>query len=158
MEKLVVKMNDEFYEKDSDMENLIKYIAGEGKNREKEIVLVRRGKGVSNKTGKAVAQMIAVQKAYGKNEKRRLYQLIVIFSKDMHDENIIKESAKRIAEMLFEDYQVFYGIHVSKEHWHVHYAINAVSYRTGMKWHQNKEELEKMKEKISGICDRTINE
>ena len=113
-----------------------------------------RGRGVSSKASKAVGQMIAVQKAFGKADKRRMYQLIVSFEGNMRDADVIQQAADAIADMLFEEYQVFYGIHISTDNWHIHYAINAVSYKTGKKWHQSKREFEEMKRRIYIVAGR----
>ncbi|MCI8299772.1 MAG: relaxase/mobilization nuclease domain-containing protein [Lachnospiraceae bacterium] len=156
MEDVVVKMSDEHYEAVSDMKKAIKYIAAEGKNAGKERLLRCRGRGVSSNASKVVEQMIAVQRAFGKSDKRRMYHLIVSFTEDMRNESVIQQAADTIADMLFENHQVFYGIHISKNNWHIHYAINAVSYTTGKKWHQSKKEFQQMKGKIgmmiSEIC------
>lgn len=151
MGRLTIKMIREFYKSDSDIENLIKYIAAQGTNMYKEKLLCCKGRGVSSNVKKVSDQMIAVQKAFGKNNKRRIYHLIVSFPPDLHDKKLIKKAADEIASMLYEDYQVFYGIHTSKSSWHIHYAINAVSYKTGRKWHKSRDELEIMKEKIEEI-------
>ncbi|MEY8392450.1 relaxase/mobilization nuclease domain-containing protein [Lachnospiraceae bacterium 45-W7] len=148
MENAVIKMVDEHYESASDMEKVIMYIAGRGKNAGKEKLLKCRGRGVSSKAAKVPGQMAAVQKAFGKAEKRRMYHMIVSFPEDMRDAKAIQKAADKISDMLFENYQVFYGIHISKNNWHIHYAINAVSYKTGKKWHQSKKEFEGMKKEI----------
>lgn len=148
MENLIIKMVDEHYKTDNDIFMLVKYIAAEGKNKGSEKLLCCGGRGVAKKADKAAKQMIAVQKIYGKNNRRRLYQMIVSFPKGMNDKSLIRQIAENIAEMLFSEYQVFYGIHISRENWHIHFAINAVSYRTGKKWHQSKEELEVFKQTI----------
>lgn len=157
MEMLIIKMVDEHYETDSDIRNVMKYIAGEGKNVDREEVLRKEGKGVSKNASKAARQMIAVQKAVGKAKGRRLYQMVVSFPKYMHDKKLIKKVAEEISNMLFEKYQVYYGIHTSKEHWHIHFAINAVSYETGNKWHQNNGEFEEMKERIYDLVQSDID-
>lgn len=157
MEKLIIKMVDEHYETDSDIRNVMKYIAGEGKNAYREEVLKKRGKGVSKNASKAAQQMIAVQKSLGKDHGRRLYQMIVSLPKDVHDKKLIKNMAEEIADMLFEKYQVYYGIHTSKENWHIHFAINAVSHENGKKWHQNKGELAEMKVRIYDLVRYDID-
>lgn len=96
-------------------------------------MLLYKGKGVSHKAHKATKQMIGLQKIYGKTTGRRIYQLIVSFPNDMRNKDAIKMAAEGIADMLYVNFQVFYGIHISKENWHIHYAINAVSYNTGRK-------------------------
>ena len=148
-----IKMLDEHYGSENDMQNLLKYIAGKGGNINKEKLLQCCGKGVSSHPKKAAMQMKAVQQAFGKENGRRMYHLIVSFPKNMHQKAFIKQAADEVAEMFFENFQVFYGIHTAKEHWHIHYAVNAVSYRTGKKWHQNKQEFACMKKAIQEIAE-----
>lgn len=157
MEKPIIKLGDNHYESDKDIVNLLKYIAGKGKNKGTEIVLCQNGRGVSKKVEEAAEEMIIVQEAYRKAKKRRMYQLIVSLPKNIHNKNVIIKIAREISDMLYENYQIFYGIHISKENWHIHYAINAVSYQTGKKWHQNKKEFDKMKREIIKVVERHTN-
>lgn len=98
--------------------------------------------------------MQAVQRHYGKDCRRRMYHLVVSFPDDVREKEDVINAARDIADMLYESYQVFYGIHISKNNWHIHYAINVVSYKTGKKWHQSKKEFKEMKEKIGIIISR----
>ena len=116
-----------------------------------------KGKGVSRDASKAAEQMAAVQRAYGKDSQRRMYQMILSFPEDMRSKKSVKRAADQVADMLFADFQVYYGIHAETDHWHVHYAINAVSYRTGKKWHQSRSDLAAMKQKISSIIGRALH-
>lgn len=153
MGTVVVKMKNEHYGTEHDMVNLLQYIAAEGSNWKKEIILKSGGKGVSSKPVKAARQMRAVQRIYGKESKRRMYHLVVSYPEGMKEKAAILHAAEKIADMLFENCQVFYGIHTSTENWHIHYAINAVSYTTGRKWHQSKNEFREMKEKICSLAE-----
>lgn len=114
MEDIVVKMSDEHYGAAADMKKAIKYIAAEGKNAGKERLLRCWGRGVSSNASKVAGQMMAVQRALGKSGKRRMYHLIVSFPEDMRNASVIQKAADAIADMLFENHQVFYGIHISK--------------------------------------------
>lgn len=146
-----VKLKNEHYCLDDDMERLLKYISGEGSNKKTEKVLKSRGKGISSDAGEAAGQMIAIQKAFGKDDIKRLYHLILSFPDSMRDKEAIRQAAEQVADMFFENFQVYYGIHTSTKNWHIHFAVNAVSYRTGKKWHQNKKELAEMKREICEI-------
>lgn len=44
METVVVKINNEYYETENDMKSLLQYIAAEGSNRDKEILLKKKEK------------------------------------------------------------------------------------------------------------------
>lgn len=149
----LIKMGNEHYKRDKDIYNLIAYIAGTGKNTEKEKAVSVHGRGISNHYKKAPEQMIKVQKLYGKDQKRRCYHMIVSFDAEEDDCISVILAADAIASMIFEKmhHQVFYGIHTSTDHLHIHFAFNAVNYRSGKKWHQNKLEFEKFKKNILEI-------
>ena len=49
-----------------------------------------------------------------------------------------------IADIFSGQYQVYYGVHEDEAHLHIHYAINAVSYVDGKKWHKSRKEIEKL--------------
>lgn len=146
MGQLAIKIINEHYPKDSDIRNLMAYIAGNGKWNYKEQVTYIGALGIKKNYEKAASQMIKTQKAFGKNKQRRVYHMIVSFSKEIKDIEIVKRTSKIIAAELFKRYQVFYGIHASTENLHIHFAINAVSYRDGKKWHMNKSEFKRFKE------------
>lgn len=148
MENVTVMVLNKHYESKKDMTQAIKYMAAEGRNMGKEKLLGCRGRGVSSKPEKAAFQMTAVQEAYARAGKRRMYHMIVSFPENVRDADAIQQAADAIANMLFEKYQVFYGIHSSTDNWHIHFAINAVSYLNGEKWHKNKNEFKEMKGRI----------
>ena len=149
----LIKMGNEYYKRDKDIYNLIAYIAGKGKNTEKEKAVSVHGRGISNNYKMAPEQMIKVQKLYGKDQKRRCYHMIVSFDAEVDDYNSVILAADTIASMIFEKmhYQVFYGMHTSTDHLHIHFAFNAVNYKSGKKWHQNKLEFEKFKKNVLEI-------
>ncbi len=151
MESITIKAMGEYYSQNSDMRNLITYIAGECEHKEK--VRYCNGKGVSKRAEKAVGQMIKLQKLFGKANKRRLYHFIVSFPGDEDDANFVKLSAEKIASLVFKDYAVYYGVHEDTECLHIHFAVNAVSRVDGKKWHKNKKEFEKMKKEILQIVE-----
>ena len=104
MGTVVVKINNEYYETENDMNNLLQYIAAKGNNRDKEILLTKKGKGVSSKPVKAARQMQAVQRHYGKDQQRRMYHLIISFPRKVRGKKAVKNVARDIADMLFESY------------------------------------------------------
>ena len=158
MEEITVKIISN-YKRDTDIRNLLRYIAGNGKNKEKENVLSLRGRGIAKDYSKAVEQMIRIQKLHGKNNKRRCYQIIVSFPEKLNEyKNLIILMANEIAEMIFDEYgfQVYYGIHTSTGNIHIHFAINAVSYRTGKKWHSSKKEFIDFRNRILCCVEMTL--
>ncbi len=154
MEFIVIKFVDEPYGWDEDIRELCRYIAGKSKNKK---VRTRYccGEGVSINPVKAASQMIRVQKSYkkamrryGKKASRRIYHYVVSFPLSMDDANCVKLAAMEIADIFSDRYQVYYGVHEDEEHLHIHFAINAVSYVDGKKWHKSKRELEELEDQI----------
>lgn len=152
MEDIVIKFIKEPYERDQDILQLFRYIAGECGSK-KERARYRCGAGVSTKPDEAARQMIGMQKLYRKEAKRyekkacrRIYHYVISFLDTRVDTNCVKLAAVEIADFFSERYQVYYGIHEDTKHLHIHYAINAVSYVDGKKWHKNKKELEEMED------------
>ncbi len=150
MGTLVIKMENVHYGTDKDIYNLIAYIAGKGKNDGKEKTVSVYGRGISNNYKKAPRQMIKIQKLYGKDQKRRCYHMVVSFDVGVNDRNLVILAADAVASMIFEEmhHQVFYGVHTSTGHLHIHFAINAVNYKSGKKWHQNKCEIKTFCEQV----------
>lgn len=154
MEDIVIKHRRAPYERDENILRLCRYIAGECDNK-KEHTRYCCGKGVPLEPEKAAKRMISVQKSYkkvikrrGKKANRRIYHYIVSFPFSMDDANCVKLAAMEIAEIFFDQYQVYYGIHEDEEHLHIHFAINAVSYVDGKKWHKSKSKLQEMEMQI----------
>lgn len=154
MEDIVIKLRRAPYEQDEDILRLCRYIAGECDSK-KEVTRYRCGAGVSTKPDKAARQMVKLQKLYkkevqryGKKTCRRIYHYVVSFPFATVDANCVKMAAMEIAEIFSGQYQVYYGIHEDTKHLHVHYAINAVSYVDGKKWHKNKREIQEMEMQI----------
>lgn len=151
MERIVIKMNKEYYKADSDIETLLAYIAGETKNKEK--TRYYNGRGLAKDCKKAAKAFIKVQRKYGKAKQRRLYHLFISFPEQVDDANFVKMVAENIANFLFDKHQIYYGVHEDTDNLHIHIAINAVSYVDGKKWHQNKKEFEEMKRKIRKVVE-----
>lgn len=72
---------------------------------------------------------------------------------DAAEQIMIIGFAKKVAALLWEEHQVYYAIHNSTDNKHIHFAINAVSYKTGKKWHKSKIELAELKGRIQNIWD-----
>lgn len=152
----VILVKNTHYPHDKDIKNLMRYIAGE--TEEKEKVRYCGGKGVPKKQRKAADRMIAVQKYFRKTNKRRVYHWIVSFPEYINDVNCIKIIAENIADIFFEKYQVYYGIHEDTDNLHIHLAVNAVSYVDGLKWHKSKKEFELFKCKIQEETENELQE
>lgn len=154
MESIIIKRVGKTYERDGDIRRLLCYIAGEC-NSKNERTHYCRGEGVSYKPEEAAEQMIYIQKSHkkvarkkAKRKCRRIYHYIVSFPPSMDDANGVLQAAVGIAGIFSEEYQVYYGVHEDKECLHIHFAINAVSYMSGKKWHMSMNQLEEMENEI----------
>lgn len=150
MEIIIIKFVKKPYGREKDIHQLFCYIAGECDSKE-EHTRYCCGEGVSIEPRKAARQMIRVQKSYkkaaqryGKKACRRIYHYVVSFPLSMNDANCVKLAAMEIADIFSRQYQVYYGVHEDTKYLHIHYAINAVSYVDGKKWHKSKKELKEM--------------
>lgn len=150
MGNIIITTNNEFYPKDEDINTLIKYIAGETEGKEKTRYL--NGRGLPKSYKKASERIICMQQYYRKTEQRRLYHFVISFPEEVRDANFVKIVAENVAEIFYERHQVYYGVHEDKKHLHIHFAVNAVSYVDGRKWHQSQKEFEEMKKKIKKIA------
>lgn len=150
MERIVIKMNDEYYSGDDDIKKLMAYIAGETEDKEK--TRYYNGRGLPRNYEKAAKTIIKVQRSMKKAKQRRIYHLFISFPGEVDDVNYVKLVAESVANMLFEKHQIYYGVHEDTDNLHIHLAINAVSYIDGKKWHQSKKEFGKMKQEIHKIA------
>ena len=82
-----------------------------------------------------------------------MYHVIISFPGSLEDTAFVSEVADRIADYYFQDYQLIYGVHTDTANLHIHFAINAVSYITGLKYHRSKKELAAEKEDLMNIID-----
>lgn len=153
MGKLVVKMVNEPYQKENDLKRLTAYIAGKGRNQDKETVSYIGANGVKRKADEAASQIVKVQEAFGKDSGRRAYHMVVSFPDDMKDANAAVQTAKAIGGDIFSGYQVFYGVHTCTDNLHIHFAINSVSYTSGRKWHMGKKDFQEYKKHIQKLAN-----
>lgn len=154
MEGITVKYIKEPYRGNQDILRLFRYIAGECDSKE-ERTRYRYGVGVSIKPDKAAMQMIKLQmlykkaaQKYGGKACRRIYHYMVSFPLSMDDANCTYLTAVEIADIFSNRYQVYYGVHEDTKYLHIHFAINAVSYVDGKKWHLSKKEMEELEARM----------
>lgn len=158
MGSLIINMKNEYYKKDGDVERLLKYIAGEGKDALPNKTAYINACGLKKDPCKAAKQIYKVQKKAGKDRGRRCYQLVVSFPKDFDDKNVVIIVATAIANNIYEKFQNYYGVHVDTDNLHIHFAINAVSYVDGKKWHQSKKEFAEFKKEILQVVNGVLKE
>ena len=94
------------------------------------------------------------EKDLWKKDSGRMYaHNIISFHKD---ENItaeqVLEFGKEFAEEWFKGYQTLVVVHQDKEHLHIHFVTNTVSYLDGYKLHTSKADMERMKSFTNDMC------
>lgn len=130
------------------LKNAIKYITREDKTDENLIYCM------NCQIESAIDEFEVCKKMYNKLDGRKYYHFIQSFSpKDKLD----YETANKIGQELcnhFKDYQIVMTTHKDKDYIHNHFIMNSVNMVTGEKYHQNKYELEKIKELSNKICSK----
>ncbi|MBR1703039.1 MAG: relaxase/mobilization nuclease domain-containing protein [Lachnospiraceae bacterium] len=154
MEKIIIKIKSgrkAKYNSNRAIKNLMHYITREKGTSDK----VRHWgtRGLNHDIDKASAQFIKTQKLLRKNKNRRAYHIIVSFPIEFQDIDFVNTAADKVADYFGYDYQVVYGVHTNTKVLHFHLMINSVSYVTGLKFHKNKHELEKMKGDILTVIN-----
>lgn len=155
MANLTVRiLPDRKYPKDSDICNLLKYIKGQGVQKY-QLITYQNTNGLAHGYRKAARQIIRTQQIYNKHEdKRRMYHMVVSFPVGFsYPYSFIVEVADSIGQDYLQDYQTYYAVHDSTDNLHIHFAINAVSYKTGKKWHKSKRELLQLRQDILNIIN-----
>ena len=100
----------------------------------------------------AYEEMIEVKQLYKKLGGREKIHFVQSFSPtDKLTYKQAHEIGLKMAEY-FKDFQVVVATHIDKKHLHNHIVINTVNFRTGLKFHQSKYDLQKIKDYSNKIC------
>lgn len=94
-----------------------------------------------------------VKKEWDKDDKRMYAHTVISFPPN---EAITPEQALefgiRFAEKTYNGYQVAVAVHLDKEHTHIHFVINSVSYIDGKKFQKSRNDLKRDKEYCNELC------
>lgn len=159
-DKLIIKQINKKYDTERALENVLRYIIREKCSEEEGEVVCWKAFGASGRNiGNAIRQFIKIQEMAGKDSKKRVRHFIISFPKCV---NRIKEAvavADAVAAFIFRDYQVIYAVHEKEKIFHIHFAVNPVSYRTHKKWHMSRQEFAEWKTDALEIVNmsRTVN-
>lgn len=100
----------------------------------------------------AYEEMMTVKKLYNKLTGREKIHFVQSFSPtDKLTYEQAHEIGIRMAEY-FKGFQVVVATHKDREHIHNHIVLNTVNFETGLKFHQSKQDLQKIKEFSNQIC------
>lgn len=100
----------------------------------------------------AYQEMMTVKKMYQKLTGREKIHFVQAFSpKDKMTYEQAHEIGIRMAEY-FKGFQVVVATHIDREHIHNHIVLNTVNFNTGLKFHQSKQDLQRIKDFSNQIC------
>lgn len=101
----------------------------------------------------AFNEMMNTKIQYRKTDGRMYYHLFQSFHPD---ESITPETAHEIAlkfaQEQFKGYEVLVATHIDREHIHSHFIVNSVSAETGMKYHPDKNEIQRLRDYSDKLC------
>lgn len=150
--KLIIKQVNNQYDTEKAIENVLYYIVRD-KEKRKE-VRYWKAFGASRKNiGKACRQFIKIQVLAGKDNRKRIRHMVIIFPPEVNNIAPVLIAAEAVALFLFRDYQVVYGVHEKKKQLHIHFAFNPVSYKTFRKWHMSRAEFENWRQDILQVVN-----
>lgn len=101
---------------------------------------------------KVAREFLDTKDYYNKNEGRQYRHYIQSFKPGEITEDKIMEISKRWAEKAFPGHEVFIAVHNDRDHLHTHFIVNTVSFETGKKLHEKKNDLDEKKRLCNEIC------
>lgn len=109
--------------------------------------------GVNCVPNSAFNEMMNTKIQYRKTDVRMYYHLFQSFHPD---EPITPETAHEIAlkfaQEQFKGYEVLVATHIDREHIHSHFIVNSVSAETGLKYHPDKNEIQRLRDYSDKLC------
>ena len=151
-------------------EKLIKYVTRAGRERKQELVSWGGAGVLEYSVESVIDQFYFAQRAHTRrgNFGRCINHALFCFSpegeyaiakNDMDVDQIARQMARDIFEQ--DHCQVVYGIHApdnAEPHLHIHFAINAVNYRTGGKRRENKTQTRDRNQRLNAIISNELSE
>lgn len=156
MEKMNVIHRQASYNKKSDIRHLVTYVCS--KKDKEERVRYWGARGYLKDIDFIVDTTDQMQKQLNKTNGRRMYHIICSFPEKFQYPEVIYVIANVLADEIGKEYQLVFGVHENTENLHIHFAINAVNYRTGLKWHKNKAKFNQWVRELQQIADGIMAE
>ena len=154
--KLIIKQINKKYDSKKAIENVLHYIVREKDSKENQKVCCWKAFGASRTDiQKVCRQFIKIQKIAGKDSKKRIRHIMISFPAGVNNIQQVEIAADAVALFIFKDYQVAYAIHKKKNSYHIHFAVNPVSYRTLKKWHMSWKEFKEWKREILEVVNES---
>lgn len=136
------------------MMNVLTYVLRDEKIRDRYVDMTGPAPFSADITPETVYDAFMQEKQLWRKDSGRLYaHHIISFAPD---EEITPEQAmafgRDFATQWFPDHQTLIAVHQDKEHTHIHFITNTVSYETGRKLHNSRNDLEQMKQFTNRMC------
>ena len=137
------------YVNDDAVENVIRYVTRTraGEDRRNELIFFG-GAGVAQEPEQMITQFKYIQRAFrsGANLGRKItHETFSFHQQEIQELDLDKlmKFAYRCAFYYYSlGYQVVYAMHYNEnQDYHIHFAVNAVNYRNGKKWHSSMRDL-----------------
>ena len=133
------------------LRGVLRYIAQDKK------ALMENGRrlvsGVNCCADTAYTEFMTTKQSWNKTDGRQFYHFTQSFPPD---ENVTPEQVHQIGLELagrrFPGYEVVVATHIDAKHLHSHLIVNSVSFETGKKLHQSREDLMQHRRESDGIC------
>lgn len=156
-DRLIIKQINKQYNSEKAIQNVLEYIVRDKDMQGGQEIRYWKAFGAARQNIKQVCrQFIKIQKLAGKDSKKRIRHIVIVFPPSVDDIRQALVVAEAVALYLFKDYQVIYGIHEKADQLHIHFALNPVSYKTFKKWHMSHAEFERWKENILQIVNDSL--
>lgn len=166
---LINKAGEGNYLTPNSINNVIKYIAREnGKPKDDLICCGAIGATDFTNTDITIRQFECVQLLHKRKGNFGRYIDHEVYSFSEEEENMIlqndipfEEIARKMAQDFYNDgFQVYYGVHKkndNEKHFHAHFAVNTVNFRTGKKRHENMGDTKKRQDRLRQLVLAEIN-
>jgi len=156
MGSVTVKNFTNNYENNPAIKNLLRYVVS--KKDTDECVDYWGTKGLLKDINKAYGVITRMQRYLKCDNGKRMIHFVISFPKDIRSEEMVFIIADAIASYLSSEYQLVYGIHVDTDNYHIHFAMNSVSYITGKKWHKENHEFARWFQNLRDIVQKILDE
>ena len=109
--------------------------------------------GVNCVAQSAFNEMINTKLQYRKTGGRQYYHIMQSFHPDEPiSPETAHEIALRFAEENFPGYEVLVATHVDRSHIHSHFVVNSVNAETGLKFHSDNNEIQRLRDASDKLC------
>ena len=135
------------------MRNCIEYVLRESKIKDGLVYITGPYAEDEITYDKVYRAYLAEKRLWNKDSGRMYTHHVISFHKD---EKINPEQAleygKEFADKWFDGFQCLVSVHQDKNHLHIHFVTNSVSFIDGKKIHASAKDLERMKELTNDMC------